>query len=98
MAKLLQEYGYLEKGHVTESEIELCLNAWVKTKLAYSTLNRNYANAIAWPVAQIRSACKGVEILENNIKAIQNGDLAEIKSVVYLHYQELDEFMKMVYV
>ena len=36
--------------------------------------------------------------MENNIKAIQNGDIAEIKSVVYLHYQELDEFTKMVYV
>ena len=35
--------------------------------------------------------------MENNIKAIQNGDIAELKSVVYLHYQELDEFMKMVY-
>ena len=98
LAKLLQEYGYLNKRHVTETEIETCLNAWVKSKLAYSTLNRNYANAIAWLVAQIRSACKGVEILENNIKAIQNGNIAEIKSVVYLHYQELDEFMNMIYV
>ena len=58
LAKLLQEFGYLEKGHVTEKEIETCLNAWIKSKLAYSTLNRNYANAIAWLVAQIRSACK----------------------------------------
>ena len=36
--------------------------------------------------------------MKNNIKAIQNEDIAEIKSVVYLHYQDLDEFMKMVYV
>jgi hypothetical protein len=36
--------------------------------------------------------------LQNNKKAIQNGDIAEIKSVVYLLYQELDEFVKMVYV
>jgi hypothetical protein len=46
----------------------------------------------------MRTACKGVEILENNIKAIQNGDIAEHKSVVYLHYQEHDEFIKIVYV
>ena len=98
LAKLLQEHGLTEKGYVTESEIETCLNSWIKSKLAYSTLNRNYSNTIAWLIAQIRSASKGVEILENNIKAIQNGDIAEMKSVVYLHYQELDEFMKMVYV
>ena len=83
---------------MTESDIEMCLQSWIKSKLAYSTLNRNYANTISWLIAQIRSACKGVEILENNIKAIQNGDITELKSVVYLHYQELDEFMKMVYV
>jgi hypothetical protein len=76
----------------------VCLNSWIKTKLAYSTLNRNYLNAIAGLIAQIRSACKGVEIFENNIKAIQNGDITELKSVVCLHYQDLDEFMKMVYV
>ena len=98
LAKLLQEHGLTEKGYVTESEIETCLNSWIKSKLAYSTLNRNYSNTIAWLIAQIRSASKGVEFLENNIKAIQNGDIAEMKSVVYLHYQELDEFMKMVYV
>ena len=98
LAKPLQEHGLTEKGYVTESEIETCLNSWIKSKLAYSTLNRNYSNTIAWLIAQIRSASKGVEILENNIKAIQNGDIAEMKSVVYLHYQELDEFMKMVYV
>jgi hypothetical protein len=83
---------------VTESEIKMCLKSWIKSKLAYSTLNRNYADTILWLIAQIRSACKKVEILENNIKAIQNRDIAELKSVVYLHYQELDEFMKMVYV
>ena len=55
------------KGYVTELEIEVCLNSWIKSKLAYSTLNRNYANTITWLVAQIRSACKGVEILEHNI-------------------------------
>ena len=27
LAKMLQEYGYTEKGHVTESEIESCLNS-----------------------------------------------------------------------
>ena len=98
LAKLLQEHGLTEKGYVTESEIETCLNSWIKSKLVYSTLNRNYSDTIAWLIAQIRSASKGVEFLENNIKAIQNGDIAEMKSVVYLHYQELDEFMKMVYV
>ena len=96
--KLLQEHGLTEKGYVTESEFETCLNSWIKSKLAYSTLNRNNSNTIAWLIAQIRSASKGVEILKNNIKAIQNGDIAEMKSVVYLHYQELDEFMNMVYV
>jgi hypothetical protein len=90
LAKLLQEYGYLEKGYVTETEIEMCL--------AYSCLNKNYANTIAWLIAQISSVCKGVEILENNTKAIQNGDIEQIKSVLYLHYQELEKFMKMVYV
>ena len=98
LAKLLQDNGFTEKGYVTESEMEKCLQSWIKAKLACSTLNRNYANTISWLIAQIRSACKGVEILENNIKAIQNGDITELKSVVYLHYQELDEFMKMVYV
>ena len=98
LAKLLQDNGFTEKGYVTETEMEICLQSWIKAKLAYSTLNRNYANTISWLIAQIRSACKGVEILENNIKAIQNGDITELKSVVYLHYQELDEFMKMVYV
>jgi hypothetical protein len=51
LEKLLQEYGYLEKEYVTETEIKMCLNDWVKTKLAYSTLNKNYANAVAWLVA-----------------------------------------------
>ena len=74
------------------------MNLWIKSKLGYSTLNKNYANTISWLIAQFRSAYKGVEILENNIKAIQSGDIAELKSVVYLYYQELDEFMKMVYV
>ena len=92
LAKLLQDDGVTEKGYVTESEIEMCLQSWIKSKLAYSTLNRNYANTISWLIAQIRSACKEVEILENNIKAIQNGDITELKSVVYLHYQDLDEF------
>jgi hypothetical protein len=98
LAKLLQEHGHLEKGYVTETEIEMCLNAWVKSKLAYSTLNRNNANTIAWFVAQIRSACKEVEILENNIKTIQNRDIAEIEFMLYLHYRKLIKFMKMVYV
>jgi hypothetical protein len=98
LAKLIHENGFTEKGYVTESKIELCLNSWIKSKLAYSTLNRNYANTISWLIAQIRSACKGEEILENNINAIQTGDIAELKPVVYLHYQELDEFMKMAYV
>jgi hypothetical protein len=83
-AKLPQEHGYLEKSYVAETEIETSLHAWIK-----STLSRNYSNTIAWLVAHIRSACKEVEILENNIKAIQNGDIAKIKSVLYLHYQEL---------
>ena len=98
LAELLQEIGFTEKGYVAESEIKLCLNSWIKSKLAYSTLNRNYANTVFWLIAQIRSACKEVEILKNNIKAIQSGDIAKLKSVVYLHYQKLDEFMKMVYV
>ena len=76
LAKLLQEHGLTEKDYFTESEIESCLNSWIKSKLAYSTLNRHYSDTIAWLIAQIRSACKGVEILENNIKAIQNGDIA----------------------
>jgi hypothetical protein len=97
-AKLLQDYGLTEKGYVTESEIEMCLKSWTKSKIAYSTLNKNYANTISWIIAQIRSVCKEVKILENNIKAIQNGDITELKSVVYLHYQELDKFMKMAYV
>ena len=83
---------------MTDSEIEMCLQSWIKSKLAYSTLNRSYANTISWLIAQIRSACKELGLLENNIKAIQNGDITELKSVVYLHYQELDKFMKMVYV
>ena len=53
---------FMENGYVTESEIEMCLNSWIKPKLTYSTLNRNYANTISWLIAQIRSACKGVEI------------------------------------
>ena len=97
-SQITSENKFTEKGYVAESEIELCLNSWIMSKLAYSTLNRNYSNTISWIIAQIRSACKGVEILGNNIKAIQNGDIAELKSVVYLHYQELDEFMKMDYV
>jgi hypothetical protein len=42
----------------------------IMSKLAYSTLNRNYLNTISWIIAQIRSACKGEEILENNIEEI----------------------------
>jgi hypothetical protein len=34
LAKLLQEFGFTEKGYVTESEIELCMNSWIKSKLA----------------------------------------------------------------
>jgi hypothetical protein len=78
LGKLLQENRFTEKGCVRESKIELCLNSWIMSKLAYSTLNRNYLNTISWIIAQIRSACKGVKILENNIMAIQNGDIAEL--------------------
>jgi hypothetical protein len=78
--------------------VKACLIYWINSELAYSTLNRNYANTIAWLIAQIRSASKGIKILENNIKAIQNGDIVEMNCVIYLYYQELDELMKLEYV
>ena len=87
------EEGYTESA--TESDIERCIAIWTKRKLAQSSLNRNYDNTISWLVAQIREASKGVEILDNKIKVIENNDIAAMKREIYQHYQELDEFMKM---
>jgi hypothetical protein len=46
-------------------------------------------------VAQIREASKGMEIMDNKIKVIENNYVAAMKREIYQHYQELDEFMKM---
>ena len=46
-------------------------------------------------MAQIREATKGVEILDNTIKVIENNDIGAMKREIYQYYQELDEFMKM---
>jgi hypothetical protein len=39
-------------------------------------------------VAQIREAFKGVEILDNKIKVIDDNDIAAMKREIFYHYQE----------
>ena len=84
LARVLQDEGDTESA--SESDIERCIGIWTKKKLGQSSLNRNYDNTLSWLVAQIREASKGVEILDNKIKVIENNDIGAMKKEIYQHY------------